>query len=200
MRIIAATLKQIGSQEGDYSLHCGDTNTVMNENVSNLQEAVNINDFCVLHTSDSVLIGTPVDAIDINTFLSEDLQYFHPFRDEGGYTCDFASDVVFNKTQFYQQCDNIGDWLNASYNKPFGILLFNLKDTSSRGVFGFLKDWWEAIVEFFKTLFRGEQPSEDYISIPEEYEQVIFEELYIEKVNNKQLFNIFLNFKSFLNI
>ncbi|MBC8500266.1 MAG: hypothetical protein ISS25_04670 [Nanoarchaeota archaeon] len=190
MRIIAATLKQIGSQEGDYSLHCGDANTIMNANVTDLQDAVNIKDFCVLQTDESVLIGAPVDAANVNTFLREDLQYFHPFRDEGDYTCDFAPDVIFNKTQFYQQCDNVGDWLNASYNKPFGILLFNLKDTGSGGVFGFLKDWWEAIVEFFKTLFRGEQSSGDYISIPEDYEKAAFEELYIKQVSDKKIYSV----------
>ncbi|MAG39000.1 hypothetical protein CMO90_02830, partial [Candidatus Woesearchaeota archaeon] len=193
MRIIAATLKEMA--DTDYSLHCGELDYVMNLNVSPYYEDddysgyVSVSDSCVLKSGSSVIIGTPISSNVIDDFLNNNLKSFHPLRDdESDYSCSEFSHP-FDAHHFYQECTT-GDWLNASYNEPFGILLFSLKESSSQnGFFGFFVDFWEGIVFFFTSLFDAEQ-SQDFISIPSTADEAEFKELYINKVGDKKIYGI----------
>lgn len=190
MPIIAATLKQMGEDVSptNYSLHCGNA-SVLNLIKSPSQVGFNpiLNDgFCVLRTQNSVVMGVPVNYSDVNTFLNNDLKQFHPFyKDTVVNNCTtFTS--IFNSTQFYHPCSDVSDWLNASYNKPFGILLFSLKDDTlpNSAFLRFFVDFWTSIKDFFKSLF-GVTPPTSYMSVPGVVEDFSFKELYINKIGDK---------------
>ncbi|MBC8494700.1 hypothetical protein H8D36_00940 [archaeon] len=193
LKIIAAKLLEMAG-ENDYSLHCGNT-----EDVMNLQEGyipsegfAQTDNFCVLETNGDVIIGTGVSKENMNQFLNINLKSFHPVyeTDATTYTCDFDDADVFNATFFLRRCDqgNLNIWLNASYNPHFGILFFSLqKGEPLTGFLGFIVEVWENIVSFFENLFEGGTQSVEYVTVPKNATFGDFEELFIKQVGEKTI-------------
>ncbi|MBU0472459.1 MAG: hypothetical protein KKF65_07560 [Nanoarchaeota archaeon] len=193
MKIIASTLQDMAKDDSSYILHCGETSTVMNFEESPYgvtDNYVPTDKFCVLKRGDgSIILGTSVPKKNMTAFLNQNLQSFHPFDDEHEvvYTCNFDNSVVFDNESFFRTCENVGDWLNASYNPYFGIVIFGLQEsTHSEGFFGFFVNMWKGLTSFFKNLFSESIDDESTsMSIPINVNQSSLEELYIKNSSNK---------------
>ncbi|NQU98156.1 hypothetical protein HQ533_01710 [Candidatus Woesearchaeota archaeon] len=196
LKIIAATFLDMADSDDTYTLHCGDENTVMNIPESPYADAypyADTDNYCVLVRSNgAVIIGTGVPKRNVSDFLNKNLESFHPFKEDGedGYNCEFGAETVFDDSSFYRPCGKVSDWLNASYNPHFGILIFSLKDPEqASGIFGFFVNMWKGIVTFFQNLFLG--PEEELaMRVPTNINSSSFNELYVKHSSTKEIYGV----------
>ncbi len=150
-------------------------------------EAIETDNLCVLELLDKVIIGTGIDKTNVDNFLSNNLAYFYPMLgDENSVPTQMncapnSGFEEFDNNHFFQECVNTGDWLNVSFNEPFGIVLITMKNDVPSGFFA---SFWDSIKLFFNNLF-GVNPEINYVPVPKNILYGDFEELYIEKTDSQ---------------
>ena len=189
MQILAATLKAFGDDSNkDYSLHCGNYLDVLNANITNAPLSY-VTDACVLEIDNkNVTLGFVIGFDKLEEFINDDLKTFFPFMydNDSNYTCSGFSE--FNSTNFYQECVGTHNNLAVYYNKPFGIMLVQIQPSMApTGFFGFLLQFWQAIIEFFKNLFGADMPVPNAIAVPVSIDFADYNELYINNVGSKTI-------------
>ncbi len=211
-RLIASKLLDIAKTSGlDYSLHCNGDDSL---NLLTSPEAdsglfgtlVSTENFCVLNINDeNILIGVVLEEVNIDNYLNHNLKSFYPMNDEESsttYTCDDALDETTTNT-FFTICEETGNRLNVSYNKPFNVVIFSLEEPRFTGIVGFFANMWDSLKTTFSKLF-GNYAAVTY-SLPQNSELAEFEELFIKTQGdleikalkvNKTLVVDYYNFKS----
>ncbi len=193
MQILVATMKEKGEQNGgNYTLFCGNQ-SVLNNATGRYNEFFNagenpLNKYCSLRASDEVWIGALVNHVEINDFLNKTVKaFFFPDHNlsQTNFECNDFGGLGFSNQEFYRPCPNQSDWTNISYNKPLGILIFNMADMESNGVpsnAGFFEVLWIKLSNFFESIFGSVQEQRPPTPIPAspEADDISFNQLYID--------------------
>ena len=193
-RLIASKLYDVGKNYENFSLQCGFPEAVLNEPGSALEDRA----YCVLRANNSVFVGTSIGIdstiFNFKDYFSTELANYYPMNEEDGESVDFSQacdnleDAEFTNDAFFQECQDVGDHLNISINKPFGIAIVTLKETEfyPNAFTRFFATIWDGISDFFENLF-GTTTDIEAEPIPTMIDVASFDELYIKKVQDKMI-------------
>ncbi len=145
------------------------------------------------------------DGVDVKDYVDNQLRSFVPLDDVASHPVDcsilytVASDgtetpyvdgTITSPEGAFLKCDDSGEDtsmvdLNVFYNPNLRLVYFSME---GKGETGFFQRMWEAIVNFFKNLFRsnaGEELAGDYASLPalpiDLYYNADFEDVYLAR-------------------